>query len=288
MFANDWLLSFRKQKFSQWGEEGIIEKIFDLIDETRKNKWCVEFGAHDGYSNSNTCYFIKEKGFSSVMIEADQKRFKQLQKAYFGNEKVICLNQFVELLGEKCLDNILSNTPIPNDFDLLSVDVDGEDYHIWKSLKNFFPKVVIIEFNPTIPLDMDIFQSEGCGNDFGASLLAVYNLGKEKGYEMVSVTDVNAIFVRKEYYDKFKIANNAPKELYKSFEMKYITKIYQKYNGTLILVGNDRLFWHKLKIKQSSIQVLPRFLRIFPGQDVLWLNLLKKIYYYFNPNTPKF
>ena len=62
---------------------------------------------------------------------------------------------------------------------------------------------------------------------------------------------------------------------------QYLMRLYQKFDGTLVLTGNDRLIWHRMKIPQRSIQVLPWFLRFYPGGDSFFLRLLKRFYYAF-------
>ena len=64
------------------------------------------------------------------------------------------------LKGENSLPEILSKHNIRKDFDFLSIDVDGTDYYIWESLeKKYNPKVVCIEFNPTIPNNIEFIQT---------------------------------------------------------------------------------------------------------------------------------
>jgi hypothetical protein len=69
-----WLLDFARNDFSQAGEDGVLEKILELLPETQ-DRWCDEFGAWDGEYLSNTASLIKNKGFSAVMIEANRSRF---------------------------------------------------------------------------------------------------------------------------------------------------------------------------------------------------------------------
>ena len=67
-----------------------------------------------------------------------------------------CLPEY--LTEENPLDNVLAKTPIPSDFDLLVVDVDGCDYWIWKRLENYRPRVVVIEINSTMPPSLHFVQ----------------------------------------------------------------------------------------------------------------------------------
>jgi len=237
-----------------------LEEIFSLIEG---NRWCVEFGAYDGKHLSNTYNLLANKSWSGVPIEASPKRFKKLLETYGGNKKIFPINALVDFEGKNSLDNLLASTPIPKDFNLLSIDIDGNDYHVWDSLKLYHPKVVVIEFNPSIPNDVEYVQKKDWSVNHSNSLLALYNLGKRKGYELVACTHLNAFFVAKEYYPLFEIKDNRPKILYTDTSAQM--RIFQAYDGTLVLQGCQKLLWHlNYPIKQEKMQVLPRYLRKFP------------------------
>jgi len=127
--SNRWLNEFAKDVTLQYGEDGIIEKVLDVISDN--NKWCVEFGSWDGQHLSNTFNLINNKDYSTVLIEGNARRFQDLLKTYEGNGKVIPINAFVGFEKENGLDLLLEATEIPSDFDLLSIDIDGNDYHFW-------------------------------------------------------------------------------------------------------------------------------------------------------------
>ena len=132
---NDWLIKIdkiKKDKDSIHIETEILEKVFEVI---KGDNWCVEFGANDGISGSNTRNFIINKGWSGILIEADRKKALELIENYRNINRVICLKKFVTFSGPNTLDNILSETQIPRSFGLLSIDIDGNDYHIWKSMQ---------------------------------------------------------------------------------------------------------------------------------------------------------
>jgi hypothetical protein len=134
---NNWLLQYRKRITSQLGEDGIVEKIFEIIPNG--DHWCVEFGAFDGENLSNTYHFINNLGWSSVQIEANTQYYEFLDHRYADNQKVTCLNCTVDFEGANTLDQVLGQTPIPEDFDFLSIDIDGNDYHIWESMTVYRP-----------------------------------------------------------------------------------------------------------------------------------------------------
>lgn len=280
---NDWLLDHRKNIASQHGEDGILQKVFQII---KGDKWCVEFGAWDGEHYSNTWNIITSKGWSGVLIEADKKRFKELVQRYAGNSKVHPFNLFVQFSGPDSLDNILKRTPIPHDFDFLCIDIDGADYHIWNALKVYKPKVVVIEYNPTIPNDVEYIPPKDMTVHHGTSLLALVNLGKRKGYELICVDDTNAFFIRKKYFPLFKITDNSPDELHN--DHKYQTRLYQFYDGTIVIDGCDTLLWHNLAIDNKKIQVLPKLLRGFESKPKAYLKAaLVKIGFFKRPRKPR-
>lgn len=255
-----WLMDFKSDVYSQSGEDGIIGKILEVLPES--DKWCVEFGAWDGQYHSNARNLIENKGYSAVLIEGDRTKFKDLQKNFSKNMKVTVINRFVGFDGEYSLDNILKETPIPTDFDFLLIDIDGNDYHVWKSISDYKPKVICIEFNPTIPTNIKFVQTADASVNQGASLLSLVELGKEKGYELVSVLDFNAFFVRRDFYQLFRITDNSPEVMRTNLDD--ITYLFSGYDGRVFLSGKLRLPWHGVGLKESKFQPLPRFLRKYP------------------------
>ena len=245
---------FSKNVVSQFGEDGILEKIFQIIPD--QNHWCLEFGAWDGKYLSNCYNLIANSAWNSVMIEANANKFIELQNNHKDNEKVHLINRFVEFEGENTLDNILKETPIPNDLDLISIDIDGSDYYVWESLTVFKPKVVVIEFNPTIPSDIEFVQEKNMQINHGSSILSISLLGKSKGYELVCTTDCNAFFVKKEYFPLFQIEDNSPATLWDK-ELK-APRLFQLYDGTIVVSETFDLIWHGIKVDQFDLQKLAK------------------------------
>lgn len=246
---------------SQAGEDGIIERVFSMIGAS--NKWCVEFGAWDGKHLSNTWNLLVNKEWRSVLIEGHAGRFEKLRRTHGANERAVLLNRFIDLSGANSLDAIFAETPLPTDFDLLSIDVDGQDWHIWQSLERYRPRLVVIEFNYSIPNDVYYVQDPDPDIHQGSSLLAMVELAKQKGYELVATTALNAFFVVKELFDQFLIADNDIDAMHTPG--KYEFKLFQLYDGTLVLTGCQRLLWPNIPIEQEDIQVLPPDKRRFVG-----------------------
>jgi len=255
-----WLLEFRSNAYSQTGEDGIIQRILGILP--RNDKWCVELGAWDGRLHSNTRSLIESQDYSAVLIEGDKAKFSKLSENYSHNKKVIAVNAFIGFEKGNSLDQILSMTPISKDFDFLSIDIDGNDYHVWEAMWEYRPKAVCIEFNPTIPTEVRFVQQPQPSVNQGASLLSLVDLGKKKGYELVSVLPFNAFFVACEYYPMFGIENNAPEVL--RADQSHITYLFSGYDGRVFLHGNRTLPWHRIELKESRMQCLPRMLRKYP------------------------
>ena len=250
-----WLSRFARNVTSQYGEDGIIEKVLEVIGV--KDKWCVEFGSWDGKTCSNTYYLITDKGYSAVLIEGNPKRYKDLLKTFGDNDRVIPLNAFVGFDNENDLDSILKKTDIPTDFDVLSIDIDGNDYHVWKAIRNYKPKVVVIEFNPTIPATVEFVQSADKRLQHGSSLLSITKLATSKGYELVCATASNAIYVDENFLGLFGINDNSVGTM--MTDQSYITHIFSGYDGTVFIRGCGVIPWQEIAYKESRVQQIPKW-----------------------------
>jgi len=265
-----------KNVFSQHGEDGIIEKILELMPG---NNWCAEFGAWDGVHFSNTHNLIKNKGYKSVLIEADRKKFKDLQKNLKGHEAVL-INKFVMFEGEDTLDAILSSTGIPADFDFLSIDVDGNDYYIFASLTKHRPKIICVEYNPTIPNEIEYVQPRDFNVKRGASALALVNLAKSKSYELAAATYTNLIFVDRILFPRLGIADNQLANLRDDRDAKVFAFVC--YDGTIHLSRPLSLLWHDITVDQSRLQALPAYLRRFSPDYSFAQKILFKLFLLFH------
>ncbi len=271
--SNAWLNEFAKSVTSQAGEDGIIEKILEVIGQT--NNWCVEFGSWDGKKLSNTYNLITNKGYSAVLVEGDSKRFKDLLKTFENNNKLTLINTYVGFESDNNLDKILEKTPIPKNFDLLSIDVDGNDYHIWDTTKEYRPKVVVIEFNPTIHPEVEFVQSRDMGITQGSSILSVVKLARSKGYELVACTS-NVFFVDSKYFKLFGIENNSIEEIWK--DRTAITYIFCGYDGRVFLRGCRMMPWQQIVYKESKVQQLASWAQKRVGDNNPIRRKLGKIY----------
>jgi hypothetical protein len=191
--------------YCQNDEDGIIQEIFKRIGTT--NKTFVEFGAYDGLEN-NTAYLLMQ-GWKGLWIDGDPKKMKVLRKTY---QKAIVRNQLYAECNFITKDNIneIIGKHLSGEIDLLSIDIDGNDYHVWKNISVIKPRVVITEYNGKFPppcswvmeYDENYFWQGGDehGDKQGMSLQAAVELGEQLGYQLVgtNINGVNAFFVRKD------------------------------------------------------------------------------------------
>ncbi len=265
---SDWLLGHAKNVYSQSGEDGILQAVFEKLPASAggRGRWAVEFGAWDGKKFSNSCNLVSHHGWNGVFIEANDAKYAELLRTYEGNQRAVCVKAFINFEGDSSLDAVLARTPIPEDFDLLSIDIDGNDYHIWDSVRRYRPKVVVIEFNPSIPHNISFVQPRDMSVQQGSSLRALADLGAAKEYELICVTELNAIFARRELFNAFGIRDNLLDTLHK--DTRYITQVFQLYDGTIVWQGCKQLLWHGVPIKPDRMQVLPPQLRFFVDPEL--------------------
>lgn len=196
------LLRYQYQVNSQNGEDGIIDEIFKRIGVT--NKKFVEIGVGDGTENNTA--FLMTKGWSGYWIDSFDFR-KNIQKKYKISENV--LKGFVTFVTRENISPIFEKLSIQKEFDILSIDIDQNTYYIWESLREYKPRVVVVEYNAYIPPEIDWKVNydpnrtwDGTQN-FGASLKAYQLLGEKFGYSLVGcdMCGVNAFFVRNDLLD---------------------------------------------------------------------------------------
>ncbi|WP_175699768.1 FkbM family methyltransferase [Burkholderia ambifaria] len=213
--------------YAQGTEEGILARLMERIAPV--NRFCVDIGASDGLRNSNTARLLHEQDWAGVLVEGSAYRFGKLAAHYAGAERVRLYHDRVQ---PDTVDRLLADANTPADFDLLSIDIDGNDYWVWRGLQAFQPRIVVIEYNPYYtPPERWVMcfnpDHEWDGSTYyGASLESLVHLGRRKGYELVCCDDMgnNAFFVRQDLYPLLGIANNDPSVLFRPamYKLRYV------------------------------------------------------------------
>lgn len=183
---------------SQNGEDGAIREIFRRVGTT--DRFFVEVGAGDGKENNTA--FLLTQGWRGVWIDGDSAFVDVLKESRDAEEGR--LKWSVSMVNRENVATLLKQMDVPAEFDLLSIDIDQNTYYIWDGLREFRPRVVVVEYNASIPADLDWKVDYAPDRvwdqtrNFGASLKAFENLGRELGYSLVhcDLTGLNAFLVR--------------------------------------------------------------------------------------------
>lgn len=259
---------YARNVYSQFGDDGIIEEIIRRLDQAGlKDGWCVEFGAWDGVHLSNTCNLIRNQGFSAVLIEADRAKYQELCRN-LPQENCIKLCRFVEFAGPSSLDGILSDTPIPKNFDFLSIDIDGCDIHILESLVVYRLKLICIEFNPTIPNEVDYVPPRDFSVKHGSSPRSIIAVAERKGYRLVAATFANLFLMPAELVPSVIEAPVALGDVRDDSADKVF--VFFAMDGTLL--SNRAAWdiqWHRVVRPVARMQILPKYLRVYPDDRSL-------------------
>jgi hypothetical protein len=199
--TNIGLTKYSEKKHSQYYEDGMIREALESVGVIN-NGFFVDVGSWDGVFLSNTFRLLEDFNFNGICIEANQDRHNEAVQN-LKNYNVKCINTLLSIEESNSLDFILKENNCPKEFDFLSIDIDGIDWWIWESLKNFFPKVVIIEYNSNhnncsiIHYDKE-YVHENNINYYGATPPALNLLANKKNYDLVAINRVNMIFIRRD------------------------------------------------------------------------------------------
>lgn len=270
-------LQYAKNYTSQGGEDGILEELFTTLYGTHEGEkyFCIDIGAWDGIHLSNTYHLLNDLGWSGILVEAEPDRCNTLKQLYSKRPgKVSCLNALVDLEGPNSLVNLLKDNNCPEEPHFVSIDIDGADFHLWKSIGLLYAAhVVCIEFNPSIPNSIYYVQANDVRIQQGSSLLALVELGKDMGYEVVCTTTFNAIFVRQDLFRKLLPVEKIIQDI-NFLHLPYMaTEVFQTYDGELKFVGTKKLLWHKKSLNSQQLQILPKKDRKYPFAPDAFIHL---------------
>ena len=195
--------AYERQVYSQNFEDGIIAEIFRRIGTD--TRYFVEFGVESGVQ-CNCARLAIEEGWLGLFMEGSETDFAQLTARYEPYPGVVCRQARVESTN---IESLFAEAGVPANLDLLSIDIDSNDYWVWQAVQSYQPRVVVIEYNPFYPppsrwvMKEDPNYSWNRTTYFGASLGALAALGWRKGYSLIATDSrgVNAFFVRNDLFE---------------------------------------------------------------------------------------
>ncbi len=208
--AKSGALSKHERKiYSQNGEDGILLYLFSRIGTTGKT--FIEFGCGDGVE-CNTANLSVFMGWRGLLLDGGEAKVEQARAFYdekLGPERSR-VNVAQHFIYPDNVNAIFAANGMTGEIDLLSIDIDGNDYWVWKAIDAVNARVVVIEYNSSLgrdrsitvkyDRDFDYFQKHATGFYHGASLRAFTKLAREKGYVLAGcdANGINAFFVRRD------------------------------------------------------------------------------------------
>lgn len=191
--------------FSQFGDDGIIQYLVNTL--SIEPKTFVEFGV-ENYVESNTRLLLINNNWSGLVMDGNKSHIDYITQdeiSWRHNLKAVCA-----FITKENINSLLEDNGFTGEIGLLSIDIDGNDYWVWKEITVVNPVVVIVEYNSifgadravTIPYKHDFERSKAHYSNlyWGTSLKALCVLAEEKGYYFVGSNSAgnNAYFVRKD------------------------------------------------------------------------------------------
>ena len=194
------------RNYSQFEEDGILLYIFAAIGTP--NKTFVDLGSGDGI-NSNCANLAINFGWNGLFIDGHEERINTGKKFYENHPDTwLYPPKFSQaFIQRENINDLIKNNGFSGDIDLLSIDLDGNDYWVWEALNAVSPRVVMIETHIefglesiVVPYDKDYRYPGKHPHYHGASPVAMTKLAVRKGYRLVGANEYgfNMIYVRQD------------------------------------------------------------------------------------------
>lgn len=240
------LTSYELRVFSQNGEDGVIAEVLRRIGV--EEGYFVEFGIDRGHEGN--CVALADLfGWRGLFIEADAAAHAALERKYRGTPAVTTRRARI---SAETIEPLFAAAGVPEEPDLLSIDIDGNDFWIWRAIRRYRPRVVVIEYNAALdprsrlvqPYDAD--RGWDGSERYGASLGALTALGEAKGWRLVhsDLTGVNAFFVREDLAARMPTPGSVPWR-----------------GGNIFLTGyahpKGERRWSYIDLEQQPVELLP-------------------------------
>lgn len=204
------LWQYEFKVFSQSGEDGIVQFLVNHLNI--ENETFIEFGVED-FSESNCRFLMMKDQWRGFVLDGSPKNIERLERSnYFWQHGLRCRSAFVT---RDNIEALLESSGFDKQLGILSVDLDGVDYHVLERLESWRPSILIVEYNDafshtrpvTVPYDANfVRRDKHFSNQYwGANLAAFHHLADRRGYALVGINSAgqNAFFVRRELVNDF-------------------------------------------------------------------------------------
>ncbi|MBI3233625.1 MAG: hypothetical protein HYZ42_06220, partial [Bacteroidetes bacterium] len=205
--------------FSQVGDDGIIQWLISKIPFPESAKSFIEFGV-ENYTEATTRFLLINNNWKGLVMDGSE------QNVGFINQDLVSwmydLTAKQVFITAENINTVISDAGFSGEIGLLHIDIDGNDYWVWKSISIVKPILVIMEYNSamgneraiTIPYKPDFVASDAHFSRiyFGCSLLGLIHLANEKGYTLIGSNSSgnNAYFIRNDYNSILKQITKKP------------------------------------------------------------------------------
>lgn len=198
------LQDYEFQVFSQFGDDGIIQHLVSKLSSIPKT--FIEFGV-ENYQESNTRFLLVNNNWSGLVMDGSKKNIDYIirDRIYWRND----LHARCAFITKSNINRLFEEEGFTGPVGILSIDIDGNDYWIWKEISIVHPSVVIVEYNSvfgsdraiTVPYQEDFYRmkAHSSGLYWGVSLPALVDVAHEKGYIFIGCNSAgnNAYFIEK-------------------------------------------------------------------------------------------
>jgi len=191
--------------FSQWGEDGILQRLVSVIPI--RHRTFIEFGVED-FREANCRFLLEKDNWSGFVLDGSQEHIARLRsRPIFWRHHVAAEAAFIT---RENISGLLAKSGFDHELGILSIDLDGNDYHILEALSEWRPCIIVIEYNAvfgcdraiTVPYDAAFtrWRAHFSGLFTGCSLAAAAHLAERMGYALVGTNSAgnNAFFVRRD------------------------------------------------------------------------------------------
>lgn len=255
------LVDYEFKVFSQWGEDGILQYLTRCLDIP--NRTFIEFGVED-FFESNCRFLLMKDLWNGFVIDGSQANIDRLESSYFYWRYP--LQARVAFVDRDNVGALLEESGFDKEVGILSVDVDGVDYHLLDALDGWRAAIVVVEYNSlfgptrrvTVPYDAAFQRNRAHWSNlyWGASLPAFAHLLQGRGYALVGVNSMgsNAFFVRRDLLNESVVESS----------------VGSAFRDSVFREGRDeagRLTFRSAIASASSIATLP-LLDLATGQTV--------------------
>jgi hypothetical protein len=197
------LQDYEFKVFSQWGEDGIIQRLIDVVK--LEDRTFIEFGVEDFYE-SNCRYLMMNDNFRGFVMDGSEDNAAACKKSYFYWKHELTMRQ--AFITRDNVNELLAESGFGPDLAILSIDLDGVDYWVTEAIRGYTPRILIHEYNAllggtrkiSVPYDPAFQRGEKHFSHlyWGASLGALTHLANQRGYTLVGTNSArcNAFYVR--------------------------------------------------------------------------------------------